>query len=185
MNCLPERNRWVFNEDQPSAINIRNLQFEQKPSYLGGPWATGKRLFTSHTAAKLLYGGGWGDEEIKTEEKERRKENKDEGTSGPISFPLLSSSWSEWEKREGLRTSTLDETSIFGLKPPNQMSKSKRRLYRPVEVALQTEILGKYTYIVPFRPFDCSSYFILSQSPVRKDQFTVFPLRIQIQPVYL
>ena len=70
------------------------------------------------------------------------------------------------------------------------MSKSKRRLYRPVEVALQTEILGKYTYIVPFRPFDCSSYFILSQSPVRKGSVYCFSTQnsnsasIPIKPVW-
>lgn len=66
------------------------------------------------------------------------------------------------------------ETTNFQpeLKRKYQISKSKRRLYRPVKVALQTEILGKYTYIVPFIPIDCSSYFIVSQYPVRKDQFS-------------
>ena len=55
------------NEDQPSGINLRNLQFEQKPCYLGGSWERrGKRGFKSHTAAKLLQGVGQRDEEIKT-----------------------------------------------------------------------------------------------------------------------
>ena len=141
-------NRWVFNEDQPSAINRRNLQLEQKPCYLGGPGSDGEKGVLSHTLQQNYYTGwvrGWG--------------NKDDvGDVWANLFPtplfflerVRETRWtkdgnSRRHKVRYFRFETRHKHSTGAKKENIKYQKVKKGFFAPLMVALQTKILGKYT----------------------------------------
>ena len=173
MSCF---NRWVFSEDQPSAIN-RNLQFEQKPCYLGGPGSDGEKGVLSHTLQQNYYTGwvrGWG--------------NKDDvGDVWANLFPtplfFLKRVRETRRTKDGnsrrhkvwyFRFETRHKLSTGAKKENIKYQKVKKRLFRPVDGCFANQNIGQIHLNSTIETIWLFFRFILSQSPVRKDQFTVF-----------